>query len=81
MTRVYSRHFNNIHAPPRFHTYQKITLEVKTSVYWLEHLYFPSTFSYVSLIYVTSVENIHPITFRKYTKRPIKVILKNQHVL
>ena len=45
-------------------------------------LHFPITFSYVFFNYdVTSLEDIHPITFRKYTKHPIKVILKNQHVL
>ena len=78
---VYSHHFNNIHVQLPFHSFLKITSQVKTNFYWLEHLHFSSTFSYVFCNYdVTSVENIHLVTFRKYTREPIKVMLKNQHV-
>ena len=39
-----------------------------------EHLLFPNTFSNFFHNYdVTTLEIIHPITFRKYTKHPIKV--------
>ena len=41
-----------------------------------------STFSYLFHNHdVTSLENIHPITFRKYTKHPnLSIVKKNQHV-
>ena len=42
-----------------------------------ENLHFPNTYSYLFHSYdITSLGNIHLITFWKYTKHPIKVSLK-----
>ena len=42
-----------------------------------EHSHFPNTFSYFFHSYdVMSLEKINPIAFWKYTKQPIKVLLK-----
>ena len=40
------------------------------------YLHFSNTLQNLFYNYVTSLQNIHPITFRKYTKQPIKVLLK-----
>ena len=43
----------------------------------IEHLHFPNTFSYFLHSYdITSLGNIYPITFWKYTKHQIKVSLQ-----
>ena len=43
----------------------------------VEHLHFPNTFLYFFHSYdVTSLGNINPITYWKYTKHPMKVQLK-----
>ena len=43
----------------------------------IEHIHFPYTFSHFFHSYnITSLENICPITLWKYTKHPIRVLLK-----
>ena len=39
----------------------------------------PNIYSF--LIQFDTLENIHPTTFRNYTKHPIKMLFKKQHVL
>ena len=47
----------------------------------IEHLHFPNIFLYFSHSYdMTSLGNIHHITFWKYTKQAVKVSLKISNV-
>ena len=41
--------------------------------FYSQHLHYPNTLSYFFISYdITSLGNIHPITFWKYSKHPIK---------
>ena len=55
----------------------ELTEVISSVVTWSVHLHFPNTFLYLFHNYdITNLENIYPITFSKYAKDPIKVLLK-----